>query len=89
MLRMLASLRENNENFDAFADDMACNPRCKGQSIESLLIMPIQRIPRYSLLLAELKKHTHTAHPDFALLPKVESMVAEVGKNINEAVRIR
>jgi hypothetical protein len=87
--RLVAQLREDNEEFAEFADAASNDARCKGQSIESFLIMPIQRIPRYSLLLAELRKHTPEAHADFALLPKAEEVVAMVGKNINEAVRAR
>jgi len=32
------------------------SPRLKGQTIQSLLILPIQRVPRYKLLLSELIK---------------------------------
>ena len=33
--------------------------------IRSFLITPIQRIPRYKLLLDDLKKHTPEKHPDY------------------------
>jgi hypothetical protein len=36
------------------------------QDINSLLIQPVQRIPRYLLLLRELAKHTEPDHKDFA-----------------------
>lgn len=38
--------------------------------IESLLIQPIQRIPRYSLLLEDLFKNTPMDHPDYENLAK-------------------
>lgn len=41
------------------------DPRSNQQSLSSFLIMPIQRIPRYELLLRELKKKTPEQHPDF------------------------
>lgn len=44
-----------------------------GMSLENYLIMPIQRLPRYALLLAELNKNTIDAHPD--------------KKNISDALR--
>ena len=33
--------------------------------LESYLIMPIQRIPRYNLLLEDLVMHTWPEHPDY------------------------
>lgn len=32
------------------------DPRCSGQSFESLMINPVQRLPRYTLILKELLK---------------------------------
>lgn len=40
------------------------NQRCKGLALQSFLIMPIQRIPRYILFLEDLKKKTPESHPD-------------------------
>ena len=39
-----------------------CTPT--GVDIESLLITPVQRIPRYEMMLAELLKFTPTEHVD-------------------------
>lgn len=38
----------------------------KTQSLDSFLIMPVQRVPRYLLLLRELEKYTPTSHVDYA-----------------------
>src|SRR3990167_4187381 len=44
-------------------------------NLESFLIMPIQRMPRYLLLLTDLKKYTNVHHPDFEYLPNaIEGM---------------
>jgi hypothetical protein len=51
--------------------------------------MPIQRIPRYLLLLAELKKYTPAEHPDHAHLSKAETLIGATAKHINEQVRAR
>jgi hypothetical protein len=37
-------------------------------SLEGLLIQPIQRIPRYILLLGELERKTDATHPDKTIL---------------------
>jgi hypothetical protein len=39
------------------------NPRCNGLTLISFLIMPIQRIPRYELLLKELIKARRSHGP--------------------------
>ena len=44
-----------------------------GQPLSAMLITPIQRIPRYSLLLQDLIKHMQEDHPDF--------------KNVNNALQ--
>ena len=41
------------------------NAACNGQTLQSLLIQPIQRVPRHKLLLKELLKHTTKTHPDY------------------------
>ena len=38
------------------------DPRANQLDLASLLIMPIQRVPRYSLLLRDLSKHTWKVH---------------------------
>lgn len=39
--------------------------KLSGLSIESFLILPVQRIPRYVLLLQDLLKYTNATHQDF------------------------
>jgi hypothetical protein len=41
-------------------------PRVADKYLADFLIMPVQRIPRYSLLLKELVKVTSADHPDYA-----------------------
>jgi len=48
----------------------SASPRLKGQSISSILIMPVQRVPRYKLLLKELLKETKSTHPAYPILEK-------------------
>src|SRR3989338_2235174 len=55
-----------------------------GQSLYSYLIMPVQRIPRYILLLQDLKKHTKSEHPDYSFLAQSISAVAEIADYIDE-----
>lgn len=54
----------------------------------SLLINPIQRIPRYVLLLRELIKYTPPTHPDFPLLQSSLNGIKESADLINERKRV-
>ncbi len=51
---LLASLRGDNDAFAAFLDEVAADPRSGGRSLSGVYIMPVQRLPRYVLLLKEL-----------------------------------
>lgn len=53
----------------------------------SLLILPIQRIPRYKLLLSEIVKNTKDTHPDFKALSIALAKVNEVSHEINERMK--
>eukprot|EP00808_Paulinella_micropora_P024737 g9657.t1 len=55
--------------------------------LASYLISPVQRIPRYRLLLQELVKNTDAGHPDSEPLAQALSLVGEVATHINEAMR--
>ena len=50
---------------------LLADPRCRGQNLESFLIMPIQRVPRYLLLLTELRKRTPADHRGLEVLSSV------------------
>eukprot|EP00808_Paulinella_micropora_P002300 g20953.t1 len=56
--------------------------------LQALLITPVQRIPRYMLLLKSLFKHTSESHPDYALLSKALAAVQQATANINEGGNI-
>ena len=53
----------------------------------SYLIMPVQRIPRYVLLLRELKKNTPDTHPEYEALTVALTKIESIGTHINESKR--
>src|SRR3990167_7628056 len=55
--------------------------------LHHLLIMPIQRIPRYNLLLTDILKNTEEIHPDFANLQIALQSTKAVANHLNESVR--
>ena len=51
---------------------------CDNQTLQSLLILPIQRIPRYELCLKEIIKNTNDDHSDLWKLKEELDQVKEV-----------
>lgn len=49
--------------------------------------MPVQRIPRYKLLLTELLKYTPEDHSDYQDLAAAVSLVSGVVNSINEDIK--
>ena len=56
-------------------------------SLESLLITPVQRVPRYSMLLASLLKHTPPGHLDQRELERALQTTKDTARFINIAIR--
>ncbi|EKE42275.1 hypothetical protein ENUP19_0041G0045 [Entamoeba nuttalli] len=54
--------------------------------LRDYLIMPVQRLPRYSLLLTDLLKHTPTNHCDYQNITKALEAMKEVTSKVNESI---
>jgi hypothetical protein len=61
------------------------DPRAKNNPLLALLIAPIQRIPRYVLLLNELLKCTPEQHADRQKLVDALALLRQVADDVNEA----
>lgn len=85
----LRDLLDNNGKFKKCYEKNMSNPRLKGLSLESYLIMPVQRIPRYILLLKEINKNTPPNHTDIVYLKQGSSAIADLATNINNAVDLQ
>ncbi|KAK5579913.1 hypothetical protein RB653_009602 [Dictyostelium firmibasis] len=83
---LLARLRKKKD-FSNFLEKCRNDSRCNGLDLNSILIMPVQRLPRYVLLLSELIKQTPPNHPNIKLLNKCLKGIKEVTSFINEAKR--
>ena len=59
-----------------------------GEDLLSLLILPVQRIPRYRLILEELRKSTPRTHPDDADLSRALEKIKDIASHLNENKRI-
>ncbi|KAL6078789.1 Rho guanine nucleotide exchange factor (GEF) 17 [Balamuthia mandrillaris] len=63
------------------------NQKRMNLSLDDLLIMPIQRVPRYRLLLQDLLKHTPPSHIDHPKLTLALEEIKKLGDYLNEAKR--
>ena len=63
---------------------LAGHSRAKGLSLESYLVMPLQRIPRYALLLKEIASKTPEGHQDCEELVKALQLVSETAQFCEE-----
>lgn len=75
----------NNRRFNELVEAALINPACENLTLESFLVEPVQRIPRYKLLLDELRKHTPDSHPDHPNIVAACETVQFAGiKRLNE-----
>ncbi|KAG9397405.1 RhoGEF domain [Carpediemonas membranifera] len=67
-----------------FLDWVKCHPdNASHHDLLSLLIMPVQRVPRYTMLLAELIKRTDDGHPDMENLRAALKIMNDVADSVN------
>lgn len=85
--RLLQSYAADSRlGFTAFLEK--CRARSGSDTLfESFLIMPIQRIPRYKLLLERVVEYTPQNHPDQLFLTEAVNRVSFAASLINETVR--
>eukprot|EP01103_Thecamoeba_quadrilineata_P012941 TRINITY_DN3461_c0_g6_i1.p1 TRINITY_DN3461_c0_g6~~TRINITY_DN3461_c0_g6_i1.p1 ORF type:complete len:798 (-),score=113.89 TRINITY_DN3461_c0_g6_i1:61-2454(-) len=64
-INMISQCKSNNQKFVEFLQKVQQDKKEKKLPLNSYLILPVQRIPRYELLLRELIKHTPKFHLDY------------------------
>lgn len=57
------------------------------RTLNSFLLEPIQRVPRYELLLKDLLKHTSEDHRDFQATKEALAIVQKIAVECNEGIR--
>ena len=70
-------------------DTRSSNSNRPQQNMDSYLIMPVQRVPRYKLLLKELHKYTPEGHSDRLTLVQALGAIDSTAHLINETIRQR
>ena len=91
-LGLLSKLNEDPSFVDFMLNDvMPKNPT--SLDLQALLITPVQRVPRYRLLLQDLIKRTHKSHGDYSnlleALEEVKHIAARVDADTAKAENMR
>ena len=86
-ISLASELNERNPQFKAFVKNQCMLEQAKGRMFQTFLIEPVQRIPRYKLLLDDLLENTPDDHPDRHDLEKAHELIADVAKFVNEYIR--
>ncbi|KAL4449683.1 hypothetical protein ABPG74_007506 [Tetrahymena malaccensis] len=81
--KILNSLKLNNLNFKKFCNHLE-NWDLNGYDLQDFLIKPVQRLPKYLLLLKDLFKNTLPSHPDYIHVQTAINEFNEVCSHNNE-----
>lgn len=87
MKAALIQCSQSKPRFQAFLKINQANPECGRQSLQDLMIRPVQRLPSIMLLLSDIQKHTPKTNRDYGLLGEALTAIKEVTKYINEDKR--
>lgn len=79
---LIKNLLQNNEKFKKIIEQGNLKNPSK-QSLLELMILPVQRLTRYSLLLTAIKKHTPQSHPDYPYLCEAIQLLDNLGMEAN------
>lgn len=87
MKETLIQCDTQNPRFHAFLKINQAKPECGRQSLQDLMIRPVQRLPSISLLLNDILKHTSKNNPDCKKLEDALKSIKDVMAHINEDKR--
>ena len=85
----IAHLRNTNAKFAAFLREREVSANGVKTPLENYLITPVQRIPRYEMLLHGLVSTTWKTHPDYQSLVEAHKMAATISEQVNDMKRQR
>ncbi|XP_066258716.1 protein ECT2 isoform X1 [Euwallacea similis] len=87
MKEVLTNCDQSKPRFHAFLKAMQTKPECGRQSLQELMIRPVQRLGSICLLLNDILKNTQKNNPDHSALELALAALREVMTHINEDKR--
>ncbi|CAG9824346.1 unnamed protein product [Phaedon cochleariae] len=86
ILNILQDARSLNPNFAKFIENQESRPEVQNK-LSALLITPIQRVPRYKLLLKQLQELTKPTEKEYDRLSDCLDKVTDAADHINKIVK--
>jgi len=81
---LIAKKRKKDRQFEKLLESLMENPLAEKLDLTSYLILPVQRVPRYVLLLQDLINNTYKSHPDYDDLSESLKCMKLVADKINK-----
>jgi hypothetical protein len=78
-----------NKRFVNFISNAEKDPRLNNADIGSLLIEPVQRVPRYKMLLEQLLKYTPETSHEYDLISQSLQKLSDVAAENNDVIKKR
>ncbi|KAJ3450697.1 faciogenital dysplasia protein [Anaeramoeba flamelloides] len=75
---------QNNNSFATFLEQTHQSEKLQGFKIFDLLITPVQRIPRYVLLIQGVIKNTDQNHPEYQEFKKILERLRHIADHVNK-----
>ncbi|XP_061174840.1 rho guanine nucleotide exchange factor 39-like [Saccostrea echinata] len=86
-ITLLQEWRQKSPGFNEFIQKQEERPDMMGLKVNALLITPVQRVPRYKLLLEDLLENTSTDHHDYEALREAVQKVSDIAIHINNHIK--
>lgn len=87
-MALVQKLLDSNESFAALLERCGDDTHYGRMGLDARMQAPIQRVPRYILMLKDLRKYTTEEHPDYASVCESLTKMISTADSINEARRM-
>jgi len=85
-VELISRKRKKDKELSKLLDNLQEHPLAQKLDINSFLILPVQRIPRYVMLLTDFLNNTDKSHPDYNDLSDSLSLMKKVADEINKSM---
>lgn len=84
----LTKYTRGSNKFRKFLDSCYRNPVVERLDLPSFLLSPVQRLPRYILLLSELYKYTDSGHPDKDCICETKAKMEKIIMSLDTSIKV-
>lgn len=92
VLKTFHKLCRTSQPFTKFIKSCLEQPACGGLDLGAFLLTPVQRVPRYILLMKQLLKYTEPQHPDYqhlhACLERLRDFLARLNDSMEHSFQL-